>query len=150
MDGGANGGTLRYLGCQMTIDTEARWVERSVQGDLHAFARLVKKPVAVLRDADRRLPRHVLTATAVRHVLSALEHGTASPDLVQRWASFMRRGYIAGARAGPIRPLQIEYEPAAESAIGEILARLDEIGDAIDGDVSTSEVEAMLAALAAV
>lgn len=98
-------------------------------------------------DADDPAREHVLTAAAVRDVLTALERQAARPDLVQRWAPFMRRGYIAGAHTGPIRPLQIHYESRAESAIGEVIARLDEIGDVVDGEVSDAEITAMLATL---
>ena len=49
----------------------------------------------------------------------------------------------------PIRPLQIDYEPEHEAAIVEVVARLDEIGDVIDGGLPTEEETVALLALLA-
>ena len=54
------------------------------------------------------------------------------PELVQGWASFVRRGHLPGV-AGPIKPIEIDYDLCAEDQIAEIISRLDEIGDVIDG-----------------
>lgn len=45
-------------------------------------------------------------------------------------------------------PLDINYEPAYEDAIAEIIARLDQIGDSVDGTVpDDAELELLLLSL---
>jgi hypothetical protein len=93
--------------------------------------------------ADLRL---VLTTSAVHRVVSSLIAGEISPSEAQRWASFVRRGYADGG-AQPIRPLDIEYEASREGDIVEVVGRLDEIGDRIDGNPSEQEQRQWLASL---
>jgi len=128
--------------------TEQR-IEKVVHGDLAAFAELAQEPAALLDQSGEGVRTYMVSARAVGDVLSALQRGTGAPELVQRWASFIRRGYLAGAHRGPIRPLWIDYEPAVEDDIAHVLSRLDEIGDALDGEVSAQEIDELLALLAA-
>ncbi len=51
-----------------------------------------------------------------------------------------RRGYVAGRDLHAIRPLDIDYEDACEEEIAAAVSRLDEIGDLVDGEVSTGEI----------
>jgi hypothetical protein len=81
-------------------------------------------------------------------VLRGLADGTLAPGDVQRWASFVRRGYTTSA-VSPVRPLDIEYESSWEDCIAEAVSRLDEIGDSIDGDVTPEEVCELLQMLGA-
>lgn len=135
----------------MTSDTDVAWtVARSVRGDLGAFAELLKQPEAVLGGAEEGAPAHVLGVEAVRRVLREFQDDRASADLVRRWASFMRRGYLEQSHRGPIHRLSIEYDHAADDCITEILARLDSLGDAVDGEIDSDEVGEMLTALAGV
>jgi hypothetical protein len=132
----------------MTAETQStNWIQRSLAGDLSAFSYLLERPELVLEAARTPSPDRVLTAEGVRKVLVALQRRMADPDLVQHWASFMRRGYIGSAHRGPIQPIDILLEPAADAAITEILSRLDEIGDTIDGEVGSNEVAEMLTTL---
>ena len=62
-------------------------------------------------------------------------------------ASFVRRGYIQVAGGGPAQPLAIEYEKNSEEVIVEVIAKLDEIGDTIDGYVSNSEALELMRSL---
>jgi len=66
-----------------------------------------------------------------------------SEDLVQRWGSFVRRGYY-GTTDGPIRPLDIDYDPLAEDLIAEVVARLDGLGDPVDGTLSDEEIQELI------
>lgn len=61
------------------------------------------------------------------------------PEEVQAWASFVRRGFFASGRH-PILPLEIDYEEACEDAIVEAVSRLEQIGDLVDGNLTTGEV----------
>ena len=74
---------------------------------------------------------------ALVSVLLGLSQGVFPPELVQSWASFVRRGYQAPSTGGPITPLDIDYEEAWENAIVEAVTRLDEVGDIIDGEVTS-------------
>ncbi len=86
----------------------------------------------------------VLTRDAVVALLRRYRSGEFDGRTVQAWASFVRRGYIALRSLGPIEPLSIEYELAYEDAIVEAVARLDEIGDLIDGTVGDAEIGILL------
>lgn len=88
----------------------------------------------------------VLTKLAVMRVLEDLRSDRIKPADVQRWASFVRRGFAAPAR-GPLLPLDIVYEPQFEDEIVEAIGRMDEIGDIIDGDFTADEIEEHLTRL---
>jgi sugar-specific transcriptional regulator TrmB len=51
----------------------------------------------------------------------------------------VRRGFVERRLGRPVRPVAIEFEAVWEDAISHAVSRLDEIGDAIDGDVSVWE-----------
>lgn len=95
--------------------------------DLRVVAAEAGEPVAVER------------ASAVRVLHGLLDH-TWPPEQVQAWASFVRRGYIANRSEHPVRPLRIDYDDAYEDEISAAVVRLDEIGDLIDGEVSSGEI----------
>lgn len=121
----------------------------AVAGDIHAFDALQRRKHAELRRCNATLEHLMHTSGAVRRVLYGLLSGDITPDVAQRWASFVRRGYIAGRSRSPILPIEIKYESEAEDAIVEILARLDEIGDVVDGEVTEDEIRQMIASLPA-
>ncbi len=95
------------------------------------------------------MPELVLPAAAVGKMLTALRLGQITPDVAQSWASFVRRGYLAGADEQPLQPIDIQYDPAAEEEIVEAVSRLDELGDAIDGAIGSAESEALIRRLSA-
>lgn len=78
------------------------------------------------------------------NVLRGLLDGAFSPELTQAWASFLRRGYVAGPGGGPIRPINIDHEQAYEDDIAEAVSRLEEIRYLVDGEVSPDGVLAPL------
>jgi len=101
------------------------------------------KPIALadLREAATSLRAPlVVTRTAAVSVVKGLNEAIYSPEQVQGWASFVRRGYVANPGGGPIRPLDIAYEDAWEEGIAASVSRLDEIGDVVDGEVTRGEV----------
>lgn len=89
-------------------------------------------------------PALILTAHAVAAVFSNYIEGQASRIDVQRWAALMRWGYVAGRSN---QALDITFEPSHEDAIVEALARLDELGDVIDGEISAAEADELLRGL---
>lgn len=86
----------------------------------------------------------ILTATAVAAVLRGFAAGHISGSDAQRWAALMRWGYVGGTSA---QLLEIEFEPEHEEAISECIARLDELGDLIDGELRPGEPHDLLCAL---
>lgn len=82
----------------------------------------------------------VLTRAATVEVLHGLIDDRYSRESIQAWASFMRRGYIGRPVGnGALTPLDIGFEAAWDEKLADVIARLDEIGDSIDGEVSASE-----------
>lgn len=86
----------------------------------------------------------VVPRTAAVSVLRALRNGVYGPESVQAWASFVSAGFVANRSPGPIRPVEIDFEDAWEDAIAEAVSRLDEIGDVVDGEVTSCEIDDLL------
>jgi hypothetical protein len=86
----------------------------------------------------------VVSRVAAVLVLHGLSERIFSPEQVQAWASFVRRGYVANPVGRPIRPIDIAYEDAWEEAIAATVSRLDEIGDLVDGEVMKGEIADLL------
>jgi hypothetical protein len=120
----------------------------AVAGDLQAFTRLLAQPPASIDAQTDSLPELTVTREGIIRVLVALQQKDASPELVQQWASFVRWGYF-GSVEGHRRPLDIQYDHSVEDQIVEVLARLDELGDVIDGDISDAEIQELIKSLMA-
>jgi len=112
----------------LTIDT----VSAAVNGSPEALTALGRAPHHELLAASGESPL-ILGRDAVAAVLDGMAAGSVSGADAQAWASFVRWGYI-NPEPGGTRPLSIDYDPAAEDAIVEVVGRLDEIGDLIDGE----------------
>ena len=121
----------------------------SVHGDLGSYARLAKQPMSVVRGFEHSLDDHplVLTTASLCKVLTAFQRHEVSPDLVQEWASFIRWGFLPGDTEQG-RPIAIDYDPRAEDRLVEVIARLDELGDPIDGEIDDDELVTMIGTLA--
>ncbi len=76
-----------------------------------------------------------------------LSAGNVEPGLVQRWASFVRRGYVTGGDDRPAVAVDIDWDKAAEEDIAEAVSRMDELGDSIDGDIRPEEMDSLSGAL---
>ena len=87
-----------------------------------------------------------LSPATVVSVLKQLDSG-APPSEIQLWASFVLHGFAEGVGRGPIRPIDIEFDEATERQIVEAIARLDEIGDLVDGEVTRDEIRDLIASL---
>lgn len=130
----------------MSTNTPAQAALTQVRkGDVFSLPVLMSFEHAALRDAATALGVPlVVSPGAVTAVLQGLDAGVFPPNLVQSWASFVRRGYIEDPNGGPVQPLNIDYEDAWEDAIVEAVSRMDEIGDIIDGEISSHEVRNMI------
>ncbi|SRR6266571_6418972 len=115
-------------------------LNKAVNGDFAAFSLLLNQPHRAIEQCRQTLPNLILTADGLRQVLLALLEHRIDEGSVQKWASFVRRGYVAKAFKDPVAPIVIDYDSSAEELIAEIIARLDEIGDEIDGVVTDVEI----------
>ncbi len=79
----------------------------AVNGDVAAFLFLREQPHAAIRRCRAALLELVLPTAAVGKMLTALRSGQIAPDVAQSWASFVRRGYFAGADEQPLQPIDI-------------------------------------------
>ncbi len=86
----------------------------------------------------------VLVRLAVGSVLQGLLEHKWSPQQVQSWASFVRRGYVSGTARGAISALDLAYEPGHEESIADAVSRLDELGETVDGEVTPDEIRDLL------
>jgi hypothetical protein len=110
-------------------------VNRVLSGDTEPLNRLIAVGQRDLLRLTGDAPL-VLGVDAVAEVLRGIAQRVIDGSTAQRWASFVRRGYFEGQRqSGPIQPLMIEYEPMHEEAIAEIISRLDQIGDRVEGNL---------------
>ncbi len=85
----------------------ARDLVNAVNGDVAAFLFLREQPHAAIRRCRAALLELVLPTAAVGKMLTALRSGQIAPDVAQSWASFVRRGYFAGADEQPLQPIDI-------------------------------------------
>jgi hypothetical protein len=122
-------------------------LKATVEGDMSAFLIIKAENQGSIIHASASLPPLVITKTALVKVLLAFHNGDTQADTVQRWASFARRGYVSGNVDGVLNPIEIAYDKCHEDLIVDIIGRLDEIGDKIDGVVDSAELMAMLRVL---
>src|SRR5438128_2120050 len=122
----------------MRVETDtSNILRRVVAGDVKSLSLLSDREIS---EASKAKNSFCLEAQVLRNVLMEWKQGLFTDDEVQRWASFIRRGYLESTDSTPVRPVHIDYQESREDAIVEIIGRLDEIGDFIDGYVSDDEV----------
>jgi len=117
---------------------------RAVNGDVDAFIQVMEIPHAELSGHEAMPLTFVVTVPAVERVLAAWESSRVSEVLVQRWASFVRSGFVGRPGIFPVKPLDNEFDPQHEEQINDAVGRLDEIGDVIDGEPTVHKVRALL------
>jgi hypothetical protein len=115
-----------------------------VEGDLNELPTILAASHSDLLDAAAKLPQLTISRMALIRVLSAWRSGRYAADDVGQWASFVRSGFVPGKTSGAVRPIDIEYDVSDEELIVEIIGRLDEIGDKIDGEIDENEQKEML------
>ena len=131
------------------MDTDLRSaLTRVISGDVIAIATLLDVPhqrVAADTDGISLTVRR----ESVARVLRNLAQQEITGSQAQQWASFVRYGHVPQPDSHePIKPVRIGYEADYEGAIADVISRLDEIGDLIDGEVpDAAEISALLALL---
>jgi hypothetical protein len=122
-------------------------IEDALRGNVEAIEALRATRPQELSDAVRG-KQLILTRDAVVSVLTEFRDGKISAVAAQQWASFVSHGQVDGApQVGPIEPVEIDWELPYEDAIAEALARLDELGDLIDGELEDGEADQLIADL---
>lgn len=118
-------------------------LEVVVRGDMSRLAKLAHHGHDDLRRAWSKSSHPQLTARTVLNVLVALRRGDVSPKQVHQWAGFLFSGY-SGSTTLPLKPLDFEYDPADEDRISEIIMRLEQMEDAVDGPISLPELDRLI------
>ena len=131
----------------MMEDLEAA-IAAVIAGDISSFAKILTADHTKLQNAAAKLPQLTVSRSALTRVLNDWRSGKCNADDVQQWASFIRRGYVPESTTdGGLHAIDIEYDSRDEELIVEIIGRLDEIGDLIDGDIDDNEQKNMLQSL---
>jgi hypothetical protein len=108
---------------------------------------------AEARRAGITFPPVTIVPGAVIAVLAAWQRGAVTPTEVQLWGSCVRwqrpsAWNKAPSEADLVDVLDLRYRSEdEEEAINEVVARLDELGDAVDGEISSDEVKRMIVSL---
>lgn len=131
----------------MATSVEADLLQHVLDGDLSYLDELLGKAHNELREMERLAGPLVLSHRAVLRVLSGLKVGEYSPQEVQRWAAFVRAGFVTGSAVPPIHPLDIALEIEWEDEMIDILARLDESLDSGELPLDDAETDDMVAQL---
>ncbi len=134
---------------EAVVKTLAAAIAAVVEGDLNSLATVQVAGDRELWDSSANLPRLFVSRSTLERVLEEWRGGLFTAEDVQQWASFIRRGFVSGRARGELHPIEIEYDADDEEMIVEIIGRLDEIGDRIDGHIDAAEQQEMLRSLRA-
>lgn len=119
-------------------------LDRFVAGEVECYTVLSAAADADIRQAVALSPvEYSLNRRATALVLQKLIGHDVDTTLVQRWGALMRWGVLGGRQGGPIA-IDIRYEAPIEDLLIEVVARLDDIGDAVDGVVTVEEAQEFL------
>ena len=140
---------MRDGGFRPVIDANALrlGMQALLEGDLGQLWLVREIDQGTLYEGTRADQPYLVTPAIVHRVLShyrADPPGTAVD--VQLWAQFVRNGFGPGPE-GPIECIDIEYDIEAEDAIVNALGRMNELGDEIDGVITTAEADKLLSVL---
>jgi hypothetical protein len=125
----------------MATSVDPQDLLRIMEGDLAPLGRVLTTPHDQLLSVVAAMPALIVEPGAVLRVVDALGRGEITAEQAQSWASFVRHGYAFQPSSGPIRPLPIDYQAAHEDDIVEVIGRLDELGDRVDGEIGSAEMD---------
>lgn len=110
-----------------------------LNGDFSSFSLIRTAPHANLFNSAKSINNLTLCRSAIVKILEDWREGVLTDENVHEWASFMRRGYIPNQNITAIKPIDIIYCHSHEEIIAEIISKLDQIGDKIDGTISDND-----------
>lgn len=129
-----------------TTNDLQRNLKELVEGDLTHLQTILSTPHVNLLEARKHMTIMCLQKSALVKVLTSLKEHRTSSTQVQQWASLMRRGYVGcNNRSSPIVPMEIDYSTNAENVIVDVLERLDELGDVVEGTLNPTDIDLLLA-----
>ena len=120
-------------------------LREAVDGDLVSFYLLIRKSDSELSEVAESAGDLILKKEALEAVLEAWKLGQASESDVHLWSLFVKRGYVP--RSPGFKGFVIDYDEQFEGLIATIVARLEKLGDSVDGTISASEREEMILAI---
>lgn len=118
-----------------------------INGDIKKLSMIAAVSHDELFMIAQEAPELVVTRKVLIKVITEWMHGKTCDDDVQKWASFVKRGYLPRQHLGSIKPISISYANDDEEMISEVVGRLDELGDKVDGKINVDEKKAMLLVL---
>lgn len=121
---------------------------RVVAGDVERLQALKCYPLRDLSLAARSVgDALILTSATLAGVVDGLRARRLEGRAAQLWAAFLRWGLLPDDDRGAAEVIDIAFEAEREDQIVEVLARLDEMGDVVDGVLSDLDLEEMVAVL---
>ncbi|MCB1214389.1 MAG: hypothetical protein KDK66_02815 [Deltaproteobacteria bacterium] len=123
------------------LDLISKTLQEVIAGDLSHFDVIQNESHDEVNAASQQIGTLWLNRPSLLRVLIDWEKGKLSQKQVQAWGCLMSCGYIW--KNGSLKEFNIEYDQAHEDAIIEVLARLYELGDIIDGEISAEELQKM-------
>lgn len=112
-----------------------------IEGNLEKISTVFNSTQQELQNARESLNTYSLSKEALLKVLYDFQISRVSSNQVQKWASFMRWGIIPSSSTEPVKPLEIGYSSNYEDEIIEVLAKLDELGDIVDGEINLLDIK---------
>ena len=113
----------------------------AIQGHADSFQKISTTPHSELVTLASETNDLCVDVGDIKFILVQILEHKISLKFAQKWASFVRRGYVSGMSKGPIQALTINCLQQNEDLIVEILTRLDEVGDSIDGSIECDEIK---------
>lgn len=86
-------------------------------GDISCISVILEANPLETQKAAARLPKLLLSRSALIRLLNKWRTGQCTAADVQQWASFVRRGYVPGAGINRLGPIDIEYNENDEELI---------------------------------
>ncbi|HEV8182141.1 MAG TPA: hypothetical protein VGQ61_07185 [Candidatus Angelobacter sp.] len=116
-----------------------------IAGDVTHMRTLEGRQQFEITNVAEGMPSTSLTLTpdAVKRVLMGLLKRGIVPQQAQAWASFVMRGYMS-TEGKAILPILIPYDTNRELEIADAVARLEELGDLIDGTMDDDEIRHLM------
>lgn len=121
-----------------------------VAGDLLHLRQVASATHDALRAAAATLPPLRVDRSSLERAVCAWRSGQFSDAELNTWAWLVRSGAAPiGTGTQALRPIEIDYDVAHEDLLADIVGRLSELGDLVDGQIDDAEFERMLVDLRA-
>jgi hypothetical protein len=121
--------------------TDSKNISHYVEGDLSIADTLkVCTPEQLASMALDQGGYLQVNRTNLSRLVERFQKKELTSNAIKEWASFVRRGYFRSIKGDAVKPVPIAYEARFEELIADVVARLDEIGDKVDGTITDEEL----------